>query len=265
METIIGFIAIVAAAFIIQGSLRRNIVKKEGLPDGVSIGKLLQDLPGHGSSFGDVTCCFGYDSLVIISSTGILGQIPLKSIENIEMFDKSTYSSRLTVTRMAVFGIFSLAMPKQTKKNEYIISISWNDEFDVHHDTAFIFSHQLARMEATRVLDELKTYQALYSSRGTNKIIQTLIGKSSKALFSHIEHRLKDAAELVGKQQFNDADSIYTSIITYNPRHSLALRNRGICRHVLGKKDAAWDDMMTAASLGDKDAKDYIEGKYAEV
>lgn len=264
MSTYLIIGALVAALCLWMSSQgRKHAAQSVGATERVSLGNLLADLPGHGSAM-NVDCAFAAGRLAIVDSTGVLGEIPLDSIEKVGLVDKSTYSSRLTATRMAFLGVLSLAAPKRSKHLEYLICIAWTDAAGLPHETAFEFTGFSSKILATKALAEIQAYIALHRTKGDDALGRKLAGRSSHALAAHALNRHAEAEQLVSDNRIAEAAAIYTAILEGNPKDVLALRNRGICRHVTGNMSGAWDDMVQAAVLGDQHAKDYVNGKYKE-
>ena len=74
---------------------------------------------------GKVTLGTSTGSLVV---PGKWKTIPANTIRNITLEDGAAAYKRLTVTRIAIFGIFALGMPK-TKGGEKYLIIETNDEY----------------------------------------------------------------------------------------------------------------------------------------
>ncbi len=264
MSTYLIIGALIAALCLWMSSQgRKNAAQSVGATERVSMGNLIADLPGHGS-VTNVDCAFAAGRLAIVDSTGVLGEIPLDSIEKVGLVDKSTYSSRITATRMAFLGVFSLTAPKRRKHLEYVLFIAWTDAAGLPHETAFEFTGFSAKILATKSLAEIQAFITLYRTKGDDALGRKLAGRSSQALAAHALNLHADAEQLVGDNRIAEAASIYTTILDGNPKDVLALRNRGICRHVAGDLSGAWDDMVLAAAMGDQHAQDYVNGKYKE-
>ena len=72
------------------------------------------------------------DIQVVVTSTGLKYDkyfIPIEAISSANIETQSQIKSRLTVTRMLAFGVFSLAAPKRTKSTEKFLSIEYNEGF----------------------------------------------------------------------------------------------------------------------------------------
>jgi hypothetical protein len=66
------------------------------------------------------------------------GIIPIQSIKNISIEDKTTIDKRVSLGRAVLFGPLAFGMQKTIKKEEAYLNISWNDgKFD--HETLFQF------------------------------------------------------------------------------------------------------------------------------
>lgn len=88
-----------------------------------------------------------------------IGKIPRNSINDIILEDKSLVSQRLTATRMLAFGIFSLAVPKKRKQNEYCIVFDWQDENGERQNVVFEFSGGGASEMANKAFLTFKKYK----------------------------------------------------------------------------------------------------------
>lgn len=84
----------------------------------------------------------------------LLGVIPTYSIKSINVEDATTVEKRLTLTRMALVGLFAFALKKKEKKNLAYLVINWNDgRFDF--ETFFETDNNNAMQEMNTVKNQL--------------------------------------------------------------------------------------------------------------
>jgi hypothetical protein len=138
---------------------RDKIATELGTLGKVFVGKYLVGLPNSDDPSDSVECAVNEDNFIFIGDYGKeLGRIPRDLINQIFVDDKSQISQRLTVTRMLVLGIFSLAAPKQTKYKEYCLVIDWDDVTGVRHNSIFEFSGNNCETLAIRAANTLIKY-----------------------------------------------------------------------------------------------------------
>jgi|FLYL01.1.fsa_nt_gi hypothetical protein len=94
---------------------------------------------------------------LLLDSLGELqAEIPRDAITALEVINRSTSetttTSRVTLTRMALVGLWALAIPKQrtttTVRPEYVLAIEWRDR-GLTHTTCFVYG---SAAEANEVL-----------------------------------------------------------------------------------------------------------------
>lgn len=72
-----------------------------------------------------------------------LGKIPMDSITNISIEDASTLEKRVTLTRMALMGLFAFALQKKQTTNLAYLLIEWKQkwrETELSHETIFEYN-----------------------------------------------------------------------------------------------------------------------------
>ncbi len=72
-----------------------------------------------------------------------LGEIPIESITNVSIEDASTMQKRVTLTRMALMGIFAFALQKNETSNLAYVIIEWKQkwrETELSHETIFEYN-----------------------------------------------------------------------------------------------------------------------------
>jgi hypothetical protein len=82
------------------------------------------------------------------------GEILVEKIKNITVEDGSTFSSRVTLPRLALVGVFAFALKKKTKNELAYLTIFWNDgKFD--HETVFEYEGSSALQRANTARNTL--------------------------------------------------------------------------------------------------------------
>ena len=100
-----------------------------------------------------------------------LGKIPRDAINQIIVEDKTKITKRLTtVTRLAIFGPFALAMPKKKKSDEFALIIDWTDKNAINHNTIFEFTGYQCQEYANLAGNKLNEYQ-------TSRIERSALGE----------------------------------------------------------------------------------------
>jgi hypothetical protein len=124
-----------------------------------NFGKYIIGLPNVNLQYAEITCGISDELLIFISNTGnYFGHIPINSISNIYIDRKTNINQRLTATRILALGIFSLAVPKNKKTEEYCIVIEWNDESEIIQNTIFEFSGDNCAQAANNAFSHLNEY-----------------------------------------------------------------------------------------------------------
>lgn len=82
------------------------------------------------------------------------GYIPIQSILNISIEDKSTIEKRVTVGRLLLVGIFALAWRKKDVKNSVFLIIEWQGG-TFTHETIFEFGSNNAFQSANIIKNKL--------------------------------------------------------------------------------------------------------------
>jgi predicted RNA-binding Zn-ribbon protein involved in translation (DUF1610 family) len=136
--------------------------KEIGATEAFSIGKYITGLEGIVNP-QPVNCAITEDNYIFLGSLREqLGKISKNAITKITVEDKTQISKRLTtVTRLALFGPFALALPKESKQEAYWLLIDWQDLSAVNHQTIFEFTgvmcQTLANMAASNLMKSLKS------------------------------------------------------------------------------------------------------------
>ncbi len=77
----------------------------------------------------NVICGETKDELIFLDSDlNELGKIPIKDITDITLEDKSTIDKRITLTRIALVGIFAFGLQKKRKDEVYFLVIDWKSK-----------------------------------------------------------------------------------------------------------------------------------------
>ena len=131
--------------------------------DHIYVGNYLTGLPNEYCAIEKVSCDVTEDDFIFFIGTKYrreLGKIPRDAINQIIIEDKSKITKRLTtVTRLALFGPFALAMPKKKKSDEFAIIIDWTDENGINHNTIFEFTGYQCQGYANLAANKLNEYQ----------------------------------------------------------------------------------------------------------
>ncbi len=75
-----------------------------------------------------IICGEAKDHFIFISEDDLeeLGKIPIKDITKVTIEDKTTIDKRVTLTRIAMIGIFALGVQKKRTEEVYFFVIDWN-------------------------------------------------------------------------------------------------------------------------------------------
>lgn len=125
---------------------------------GINVGKYLTGLPTVTEPVQMFCFVTAKDFLFIRNAFEEVGKIPRDAINNILVDDKSQITQRLTATRLLTLGVFSLAVPKKKKIEEYCLLIDWDDENGNRSNTIFEFSGQNSLQLSNVALNELKKH-----------------------------------------------------------------------------------------------------------
>jgi len=108
---------------------------------------------------GYVECHVSDSEFVFYSDmAGIIGRIPRNAISQILLEDRTQISQRLTVTRIALLGVFALAAPKTNKDREYCIAFDWDDESGEKQNTVFSFPGLTGETLARNALAQINPF-----------------------------------------------------------------------------------------------------------
>lgn len=125
------------------------------------LGKYLAGLPNVNQSEIEVECAVIENEFLLLGPDGeVLDSIPRDAVNQIIVDDKSQITQRLTVTRIAAFGVLALAAPKTEKHKTFCVLIDWDDESGSKQNTVFEFSGEdsgsLANTAANTLRKHLK-------------------------------------------------------------------------------------------------------------
>jgi hypothetical protein len=129
----------------------------------IFVGNYLTGLPNEYCAVENVSCDVSENDFIFYIGTKSrreLGKIPRDTINQIIIEDKSKITKRLTtVTRLAIFGPFALAMPKKKKRDEFALIIDWTDENGINHNIIFEFTGYQCQGYANLAGNKLNEYQ----------------------------------------------------------------------------------------------------------
>lgn len=121
---VVFFIIIGIVVLVIKGKEEAAKIKELGSEKSYPFGKYLYGLKENQPK--DLIQCAETDAdFVFIEGSTELGSIPVSSINNILVEDKSQVTSRFTATRIATLGIFALAAKKKKTTPSYYLTIEW--------------------------------------------------------------------------------------------------------------------------------------------
>jgi len=116
------------------------------------VGEYIAGLPNNTIHLG-TTCVVAPDDLVFLDAESAeLGRIPRDAVAEVIVEDKTKVTQRLTVTRIATLGVFSLAAPKKQQHPEFCLVVDWEDDKGVRQNTVFKFLGQAGANTAANKL-----------------------------------------------------------------------------------------------------------------
>ncbi len=131
--------------------------------DRIYVGNYLTGFQNEYCSVANVSCDVCENDFIFYSGTKNrreLGKISRDAINQVIFEDKSKITKRLTtVTRLALFGPFALAMPKKKKSDEFVVMIDWTDGNGINHNTIFEFIGYQCQEYANLAANKLNEYQ----------------------------------------------------------------------------------------------------------
>jgi len=136
-------VMIIVSPFLIRAAIkdakkRKKKIKELGAEKQYSFGKYLYGMKGT-NLMGSVECVEIKNEFVFLVGSDEIGRIPVESISNIWVEDKSQVSSRFTATRIATLGIFALAAKKKQTTPSFYLTIEWRTG-DLTNNAIFEFS-----------------------------------------------------------------------------------------------------------------------------
>jgi hypothetical protein len=84
----------------------------------------------------------------------LLAGIPLASIKNLHIEDRSTIEKRVTATRMLAVGVFAFAFKKEESHPDYYLTIEWQGKTFLN-ETIIEFSGQMANSNANALRNQI--------------------------------------------------------------------------------------------------------------
>lgn len=167
MEVIGLFLLLTAIAVIIvvfQVKKENSLVKELGAIKKITMGRYLIGFSNVPQPMNNVECAITDDNFIFILRSGTeVFKIPRDSINEISLSDKSQITKRITATRILTLGIFSLAVPKTKKLEEFCVIIDWDDENGEKQNAIFEFTGTMAEnlaIHATNTLNQFKKRKA---------------------------------------------------------------------------------------------------------
>lgn len=112
------------------------------LPHSVYVGSYISGLPGSLSPNHHVRCIVvDQDFLFFLPPAREICRLPRRSLSRVRVEDNTTISKRLTtVTRLAFFGPFALAMPKKKKQASFYLLLDFVTSPGLASQAVFAFS-----------------------------------------------------------------------------------------------------------------------------
>lgn len=153
--------AIIVTVIVVRSKSKKSAREKMNSITYVPTGKYLAGFIDRDEPIEKTECHVSeQDFQFIYGSFGAqFGSIPRDSINEIIVDNRSQIAQRLTVTRIAALGIFSLAAPKKEKVSEYYLAIDWDDEHGQRQNTVFEFSGPNANTQVNRAANTLREYK----------------------------------------------------------------------------------------------------------
>lgn len=165
MDFIVSVVVLVVVAvigfFIFQAVANSRKISEIGATTSFDIGRYLGGLAGLAAPTDEnvtIKCAVTDSEFIFVVFGSEFGRIPRDSIDSIHIDDRSSVSSRLTATRIATLGVFSLAAPKNKREDRLFLTLDWQDEQAAQQQTIFEFSGIAARILANAAAEQLRKH-----------------------------------------------------------------------------------------------------------